>query len=127
MAGRHLRNRNITFVEDSIIPRDSSEVYGIKSFDNTAVNQGAETEGTVMSECECNNADSTVTTVVGVGVSGRQLQHRLTIGLSTLRTDIVTIIDTNNSKFQAECLNLKSDFLYITEQLHSKHQTATEK
>jgi len=80
-----------------------------------------------MSECECNNADSTVTTVVGVGVSGRQLQHRLTIGLSTLRTDIVTIIDTNNSKFQAECLNLKSDFLYITEQLHSKHQTATEK
>jgi len=127
MAGRHLRNRNIIFVKDSIFPRDSSEVHGISSFDNTAVNQGAETEGTVMSECECKNADSTFTAVVDVGVSGRQLQDRLTFGLSTLRTDIVTIIETNNSKFQAECLNLRSDFLYITEQLDSEHQAATEK
>jgi hypothetical protein len=69
-----------------------------------------------MSECEGNNSGSIVTTEVGVGMSTRQLQDLLTNALSTLRTDIVTIIETNNSKFQAECSNLKSDFLTITEQ-----------
>jgi hypothetical protein len=68
MAGRHLRNRSITFVEDSIVPRDSSEVDKISNFDNTAVNQAAETEGTVMSEGEDNYADSIVATEVEVGM-----------------------------------------------------------
>ena len=77
MAGRHLRNRNIAFVEDSIGCRDSNEVDEITSLDNIAVNQGAETEGTVMSECEGNNPDSIVTTEVGVGMSARQLQDLL--------------------------------------------------
>jgi len=117
MAGRHLRNRSITFVEDSIVRRDSNVVHVISSFDSTAVNQGAETQGNFMSECEGNNADSTVTTEVGVGMSARQLQDRLTNALSTLWTDIVKIIETNNSKFHAECFNLRSDFLTITEQL----------
>ena len=45
---------------------------------NTAVNQRAETEGCVMSECEGNNSDSIVTTEVGVGMSARQLQDLLT-------------------------------------------------
>ena len=125
MAGRNLRNRSITFVEDSIRRTDSNEALEINSFDNTAVNQGAETGGTVMSECEGNNADSTVTTEEGVGMSTRQLQDLLT-ALSTLRTDIVTIIETNNSKFQAECSNLRSDFLTITEQLDHKLQAAAE-
>ena len=44
MAGRHLRNRSITFVEDSIGGRDSNEVDEISGLDNTAIYQEAETE-----------------------------------------------------------------------------------
>jgi hypothetical protein len=102
-------------------------VHEISSFDNTAVNQGVETEGTVMSECESNNADSTVTTEVGVGMSARQLQDRLNNALSVFKKDIVTIIETNNSKFQAECINYRSDSLTITKQLYSKFHAVTEK
>jgi hypothetical protein len=65
-----------------------------------AVNQEAETVGIVISECEGNNSDSTVTTEVSVGMSTRQVQDLLTNVISTLRSDIVTIIETNNSKFQ---------------------------
>ena len=50
MAGRHLRNRSISFVEDSIGRGDTNEVNKIRSFINTAVILGAETEGTVTSE-----------------------------------------------------------------------------
>jgi len=96
MAGRHLRNRNITFVEDSIVRRDSNVVHEISSFDNTAVNQGVETEGTVMSECEGNISDSTVTTEVGVGMSAWQIQDLLNNALSVFKTDFVTIITNNN-------------------------------
>jgi len=112
MAGKHLRNRSITFVEDSTVHRDSNVVHGISSFDNTAVNQGAETEGTVMSEFECNNVDNTVTTEVGVGMSGRQLQDLLNIALPVFKRDFVTIIRNNN-------LKIRSD-------LDSKQQAATE-
>ena len=73
----------------------------------------------VLCQFEGNNADSTVTTEVRVGMSTRQLQNILNNALSTLRTDIVTLTETNNSKFQAECLNLKLD-------LDSKLQAATE-
>jgi hypothetical protein len=108
MAGINLRNRSITFVEDSIGGRDSNEIDEISSLDNTAINQEAEKEGTVVSECVGSNCDSIVTTEVSVGMSTRQLQDLLTnAGISTLRTDIVTIIDTNNLKFQVECLNLR--------------------
>jgi len=40
-------------------------------------------------------------------------------------TDIVTIIETNNSKFQVQYSNLRSDFVTITEHLDSKLQAAT--
>ena len=126
MAGRHLRNRSITIVEDSIVRRGSNEVDIISSLENAAVNQEAETEGTVMSEREGNNSDSIASTEVGVCMSTRQLQDLLTNAISTLRTDIVTIIGTNNSKYQVECSKLRSDFVTITEQLDSKLQTATE-
>jgi ribosome-associated translation inhibitor RaiA len=126
MAGRRLRNQSITFVEDSIDGRDSNEVDEVSSLDNTAVNQEAETEGTVTSECEGNNSDSIVATHVSVGMSIRQLQDLLTNTISTLRADIVTIIETNNSKFQVECSNLLSDILTIIENLDSKLQAATE-
>ena len=43
MAGRHLRNRSITFVEDIIGGRDSNEVDEISIIDNIEVNQEAET------------------------------------------------------------------------------------
>jgi len=95
MAGRHLRNRSITFVEDSIVRRDSNVVHENSSYDKSAVNQGAESEVTVMSECEGNNADSTVTTEVGVGMSARQMQDLQTNRLSVFKSDFVTIIINN--------------------------------
>ena len=61
MAGRHLRNRSITFVEDSIGGRDSNKVDEISSFDNTAIYQEAETKGVVMVECEGNISNSIIT------------------------------------------------------------------
>ena len=39
MAGRHLRNRSITFVDDSIVRTDNNVFDEISSLDNTAVNQ----------------------------------------------------------------------------------------
>jgi len=87
MAGRHLRNRSISFVEDSIGRGDTNEVNKIRSFINTAVILGAETEGTVTSEWKGNNSDSIFTTEVGVGMSNGRLQE-----------------------LQAECSNLRSDF-----------------
>jgi hypothetical protein len=96
------------------------------SLDNTAINQEAEAERTVMTECQGNNSDSIVTTEVSVGMSTRQLQDLLTNAISTLRSDIVTTTETNNSKFQVECSNLRSEFLTITEHLDSKLQAATE-
>jgi len=111
MAGRHLRNRSIAFVENSIGRRDSYVVDEISSLYNTAVNQWAETEGTVMLECEGNNPDSIVTTEVGVSMSARQLQDLLTNAFS---------------KFQTECSNLRSDFLTFTEQFNSKLQAVTD-
>jgi len=64
MAGRHLHNMSITFVEDSIGGRDSNEVDEISSLDSTAINQEAETEVIVLSECIGNNSDSIVITEV---------------------------------------------------------------
>ena len=126
MAGKHLRNRNIAVVGDTSICADNCEVDDISILDNTEVNQGAETERTVMSEYEDNNAGNIITTEVGVGMSSKQLQDILTKALSTLWTDILAIIETNNSKDQAECSKLSSDILTITEQLDSKLQAATE-
>jgi hypothetical protein len=107
MAGRRLRNRSITFLEVSIDGRGSNGVDEISSLDNTAVNQEAETEVTVTLVCEGNNSDSIVATEVSDGMSIRQLQDLLTNTISTLRADIVPIIETNNSKFQVECSNLR--------------------
>ena len=57
----------------------------------------------------------------------RQLQDLLINAISTLRSNIVTIIETNNSKFQAECSKLQSDLLTNTEHFDSKLQAATKK
>ena len=50
MAGRHLHNQSITFVEVSIGGRGSNEVDETSNLENTAVNQEAVTEG-IMSDC----------------------------------------------------------------------------
>jgi hypothetical protein len=55
-----------------------------------------------MSDFENNNADSIVATEIEVGMSARHLQDRLNNALSVFKTEIVTIIETNNS-------NLRSD------------------
>jgi hypothetical protein len=94
LTGRHLRNRSITFVEDSIGGRDSNEVDETSSVDNTVVNQEVETEGNVTAECECNNSDSTVTTEIGVGVSTRHLYDLQTNAISTLRADITANLES---------------------------------
>jgi hypothetical protein len=66
MAGRHLRNRSITFVEDSIGGREGNEVDSVSTLDSIPIHQEAETEGIAMTECEGNNSDSIVTTEVSV-------------------------------------------------------------
>ena len=126
MAGKHLSDRNIAVVEGTSVCADNSEVDVISSLDNTAVNQGAETERTVMSEFEYNNAGNIMKTEIGVGMSSKQLQDILTNALSTLRTDIIAILETNNSKVQAECSKLRSAILTITERLDSELQVVTE-
>jgi hypothetical protein len=111
MAIRHLRNRSITIVEDSVSGRGSNEVDEFSGIGNTAVNQEAETEGTLVSECVGNNFDSIVTTETSVGMTTRQLQGLLNDVIATWRTDIVTMSET---KFQdivtmIEAKNLKQN------------------
>jgi hypothetical protein len=123
MAGRHLRIRSVTFVEDSIGGRDSNEVDETSSLDNTVVNQEAETEGNVTADCECNNSDSIVTTEVGVGMSTRQLYDLLTNAISTLRADITANLE---SKLQAATENITAKIQQedekLTQKLHNKVQ-----
>jgi hypothetical protein len=65
-----------------------------------------------MSEYEGSNSDSIITTETSVSMTTRQLQDLLNNVITTLRADIVTmtetkfqdivtIVETNNSKFQA--------------------------
>jgi hypothetical protein len=127
MAGRHLRNGSITVVRDRTGGRESNKVDKIRSLDNTTVSQEEETEGTVViAEFECSNSDGTVTTDVSVGVSTRQLQDLLADVITTVRTDIVTVMETNNSSFEAEYSNLTLNFVTIAERLDSKLQAAIE-
>ena len=93
MAGRHLRNRSITIVEDKIERKGSNEVDVINSLKSAAVNQEVATEETDIPEREGNNSDSMVSNEVGVCRSTRQLQDLLTNAFSALRADIVTIIE----------------------------------
>jgi hypothetical protein len=72
MAGRNLRNRSITSVDGG---RSSNEVDEYSSLGNTTLNREAETEGTVMSEYEGNNSDSTVTTETSVGMTTEQCYY----------------------------------------------------
>jgi hypothetical protein len=117
MAGRQLRNRSITFVGDSIGGREGNEVDEISSFDNTAINQEAETVEIVMSECEGNNSDSIVSTEVSVGMSARQLQDLLTNAISTLRSDFLTITEQLDSKLQAATENITAKIKQENEKL----------
>jgi len=87
MAGRNLHNWSITFIEDSIGGRSSSEVDEFSSLGNT-INQEAETEGIVMLEYEGNNSDSIVTTEMSVGMITRQLQDLLNNVITTLRAGV---------------------------------------
>jgi len=110
MAGRHDRNQGITVADDRIGGRGSNEVCVFSSLDNTAVNQEVETvRNLVMSGNEDTNSESAVTTDVRVGTSAMKLQDLLNNVIATLT---VTITKTN-SKFQAECSNLRSDIVTL--------------
>ena len=53
MAGRHLRNRSISIVEDSTCDKDSNDVDKSSIIENTAIIQEAATDrSVVVSECE---------------------------------------------------------------------------
>jgi hypothetical protein len=119
MAGKHLRNRSVTFVEDSIGGKDNNEVDEISSFDDTAINQKAETVGIVMSECEGNNSDSIVSTEVSVSMSTRQLQDLLTNAISTLRSDFLTITEQSDAKLHAATENITAKTQKETQSLHN--------
>ena len=118
-----VHNQGITVVDDRIGGRGSNEVNVFSSVDNTAVNQEVETVRTlVMSGSEDKNSDSTVTTDVNVGMSARKLQDLLTNVIATLRKDTITMTKTTNSKFQAECSNLRSDIITLTGSLKGDRQ-----
>ena len=117
MADRHLRNRNITIVEDNIGRRDGNEVDVISSFGNAAVNQEAEAEETVMPEREGNQSDSMVSNEVGVCRSTKQLQDLLTNAISALRADIVTVTEQLGSKLQLATENITTKIEQETEKL----------
>jgi len=86
----------------------------------TAVNQEVETaRNLVLSGTEDNNSESAVKTDVSVRTSARKLQDLLTNAIVTLT---VTITKTNNSKFQAECSNLRSDIVTLTRSLKDDRQ-----
>jgi len=59
-------------------------------------------------------------------MSTRQLQDLLTNIIATVRTDIVIMMETNNSAFEAEYSNLTSNFVILAEYLASKLQAAME-
>jgi Skp family chaperone for outer membrane proteins len=124
MAGRHLRNRSIIFVEDNIGGRDSNEVDEISSFDNTAINQEAETVGIVMSEYEVNNSDTIVSTEVSVGMLTRKLQDLLTNAIYTLRSALLTVTEQLDSKLQAATENITAKIQQenekLTQNLHNE-------
>ena len=95
MASRHLHNVSITVVQGRTGCKGINEVIEFRSLDNTAVNQEAETEGTVvMSEFECSNCHSTFTTEGSVGMSTRQLQDLLTSVVTAVRTDLLRMMET---------------------------------
>src|SRR5215469_3549138 len=120
MAGRHLRNRSIALVEDNIGGRDSNEFEEISSLDNTAINQEAETVGSVMSECEANNSDGVVSTEVGVDMSIRQMHDLLTSAISTLRSDFLTITEQFDSKLHRATENITAKIEQKIEKLSEK-------
>jgi ElaB/YqjD/DUF883 family membrane-anchored ribosome-binding protein len=121
MAGRHLYNRCIAVVEDSTYGRDSNDVDEFSSLGNTAVYQEAETDGSViMSECEGNNSVSTLITETSVSMSTRQMQDLLNSVITTLRADIVTMIETNNSILQAATENITAKIQQENEKLSEK-------
>jgi len=65
----------------------------------------------LLSGIEDKHSESAVKTDVSVGTSARKLQDLLTNVIVTLT---VTVTKTTNSKFQAECSNLRSDIVTLT-------------
>jgi hypothetical protein len=127
MVCKHLRNRSIAVLEDGTCDKDNDEVDKSSSIKDIVVIQEAERDGSVVtSESEVDNFVSTLITEGSVSTSTRQMQDLLSSAITTLRSDIITItetkfqdvvkmIETNNSKFQAKCSSLRSGFLAITE------------
>ena len=76
-------------------------------------------------ESEENKSDSIVTIEESGDMPTRQLRDLLTNSIFSLMSDIITIIETSNLKFQVECSKLRADFSVITEQLESKLKAAT--
>jgi hypothetical protein len=138
MAGKHLRNRNITGLEDSTCDKNNDEGNNTNNDKDSMIDREAEIDrSVVMAESETDKSVSTLTTEASVSMSTKQMQDLLSSAITTLRADIVTvtetkfqdivkIIEANNSKFQAECSSLRASFLTITEQLDSKLQAATD-
>src|SRR5215510_913291 len=109
MAGWHLRNRSISIVEDSTCDKDSNDVDESSIIENTAIIQEAATDrSVVVSECE-----GTLITETSVGMLARQMQELLNSAINNLREDIINItetrfqdivtpIETNNSKLDSK-------------------------
>ena len=127
MADKHLRNRSIAITEDKLEHKGSNKVDVINSPKSMVVNQEIETEETNIPEHESNQSGSMVVKEIGTCRSTSQLQDLITNAIAALRTDIVMIIEKNNSEIQVECSKLRLELATATASITTKIEQENEK
>ena len=144
MAGKQLRNRNVTSVEDDLSSKNSSETDKFSNIDSGEANHEVNTEESGMSVCESNDSGGTVTEEVSVSMSARQLQDLLTSAISTLTeqldskfqeatesitakitTEISARIQQENEKLHCEVRELANDIRTLRNDTENKFQEIT--
>jgi len=127
MAEKNLRNRSIAIIENKIEHKGSNKVDMSNNPKNVVVNQEVETEGTNIPGHESSNSGCRVVNDIDSYRSTSQLQELITSAIAALRTDIVMIIERNNSEIQVECSKLRQELATATENITTKIEQENEK
>lgn len=140
MAGKQLRNRNVTSVEDDLSSKNTSETDKISNIGNSEANHEVNTVEAGMLVNESNDAGDTVTEEVSVSTSTRQLQDLLTSAISTLTeqldskfqaatesitTEISARIQKENEKLHSEVRELANDIRTLRNDTENKFREIT--
>ena len=107
--------------------KGSNKVDVINSLKNAVANQEVVTEETDIPEHESNHSSSMVVNEIGTCRSTSQLQDLITSAIAALRTDIVMIIEKNNSEIQVECSKLRLELATATASITTKIEQENEK